>query len=276
MKGTIVSNSITCESLREPCLELFEQLKGGVTPERATRLTCNGVVQPHGTNRNVLLWRVWDPRLRKLGYDQRFACIRFHYDPTHWENREFVWCLQLYFNKRCAYRHSEAIQKLMLQRASASCPLGFERFADERRVQLAWYFNHAGSPEALVPLVLPKLVLLTEAVGPIFDEMVEISSRPASEAEHTLLAAIQKLSRGLASPNPKLGGGAIFNRGISPVLRAKVIAKSGNACGICRQPLSGEVHIDHIVPVARGGLTELGNLQATHADCNLSKGKGRA
>lgn len=48
-------------------------------------------------------------------------------------------------------------------------------------------------------------------------------------------------------------------------------------CGICGEYLEGELvgsyfHKDHIIPLTRGGLHSMSNLQATHASCNLSKG----
>ena len=49
----------------------------------------------------------------------------------------------------------------------------------------------------------------------------------------------------------------------------------GGLCGICGDSLpedEAEIHVDHIVPVSRGGGDGRENLQATHAFCNLSKG----
>lgn len=59
----------------------------------------------------------------------------------------------------------------------------------------------------------------------------------------------------------------------------ELIDAQGGACGICGGPLphppSGDtVHVDHIVPVSRGGTNDLNNLQSTHATCNLRKGAG--
>lgn len=60
---------------------------------------------------------------------------------------------------------------------------------------------------------------------------------------------------------------------VSPRLRAAVLERHGLICGICGDEITGGVlHIDHIHPVARGGATELDNLQPAHARCNLSKG----
>lgn len=60
-----------------------------------------------------------------------------------------------------------------------------------------------------------------------------------------------------------------------PYTRAEVWAKSGGICGICEQeilPRHGTWHIDHIVPLSRGGDDTLANVQASHAPCNLAKG----
>ncbi len=45
-------------------------------------------------------------------------------------------------------------------------------------------------------------------------------------------------------------------------------------CGICGEQIDSfdEMHVDHIIPLSRGGKDILANLQLTHAKCNLEKG----
>lgn len=43
-------------------------------------------------------------------------------------------------------------------------------------------------------------------------------------------------------------------------------------CYLCGKLLDGEVHLDHIIPLARGGAHSQDNLAPTHATCNLRKG----
>lgn len=44
-------------------------------------------------------------------------------------------------------------------------------------------------------------------------------------------------------------------------------------CALCAQAmLAGCYHVDHIVPLARGGSSRIENLQLLHARCNLRKG----
>lgn len=56
-------------------------------------------------------------------------------------------------------------------------------------------------------------------------------------------------------------------------LRDAVIERDGMVCGICGEEIpAGDLHIDHVVPIARGGSDALGNLQPAHSLCNLRKG----
>lgn len=44
-------------------------------------------------------------------------------------------------------------------------------------------------------------------------------------------------------------------------------------CGICTLPMDPtDFHVDHIVPLSRGGEHTYANVQPTHPLCNLSKG----
>ena len=60
--------------------------------------------------------------------------------------------------------------------------------------------------------------------------------------------------------------------GISAQLRMLVLQRDGMVCQLCNTDIVGALHIDHVRPVARGGVTTLGNLQVTHAACNIRKG----
>ncbi|MGE3549755.1 MAG: HNH endonuclease [Geobacter sp.] len=43
-------------------------------------------------------------------------------------------------------------------------------------------------------------------------------------------------------------------------------------CRACGKPLKNDYHIDHIIPLARGGQNTDNNCQLLHSKCNLSKG----
>lgn len=56
-------------------------------------------------------------------------------------------------------------------------------------------------------------------------------------------------------------------------VRSAVLERDGWICQLCAQPIErGRAHIDHILPVSRGGTDALDNLQAAHGTCNMRKG----
>ena len=61
---------------------------------------------------------------------------------------------------------------------------------------------------------------------------------------------------------------------MTPGLRFDVLKRDNYKCQICgRTQKDGvKLHIDHIIPIAKGGKTELNNLQTLCQDCNLGKG----
>lgn len=54
-------------------------------------------------------------------------------------------------------------------------------------------------------------------------------------------------------------------------LRKAVIARDGGICQACGRIVTGQAHIDHIIPKSRGGRDELPNLQLLHHECHSRK-----
>src|SRR5260370_18282476 len=64
---------------------------------------------------------------------------------------------------------------------------------------------------------------------------------------------------------------------LSNTVKEAVYAKlrsNGNVCALCAQPILADdkTHIDHILPVRKGGTDDPSNLQVVHDRCNLTKG----
>ena len=55
---------------------------------------------------------------------------------------------------------------------------------------------------------------------------------------------------------------------------ARLCKEQNGVCGICKKRIEPwePMHVDHIVPISRGGSRDRKNLQAAHALCNLRKG----
>lgn len=77
-----------------------------------------------------------------------------------------------------------------------------------------------------------------------------------------------KLSNDCANCRDKAKG----RQPIGPRLRFSVFSRDGFACCYCgRKAPSVVLHVDHVVPVSKGGLNVIENLVTACADCNLGK-----
>jgi hypothetical protein len=76
-----------------------------------------------------------------------------------------------------------------------------------------------------------------------------------------------------------------FNNGYSPYTLEQVLEEYGSICYLCEKPIDltasrkagvgnwqKGLHLDHAIPLSKGGMDCLDNVAPTHAICNLSKG----
>lgn len=60
---------------------------------------------------------------------------------------------------------------------------------------------------------------------------------------------------------------------VEKVFRSKLFERDQGVCGICGQPVDPErYHVDHIVPLIKGGKHSYANTQIAHPKCNTAKG----
>ena len=62
---------------------------------------------------------------------------------------------------------------------------------------------------------------------------------------------------------------------VIPYTREGIYERDGGKCQICGRaiPLT-EAHVDHIIPLAAGGVDSADNVRLTCADCNLARPRG--
>jgi 5-methylcytosine-specific restriction endonuclease McrA len=63
-----------------------------------------------------------------------------------------------------------------------------------------------------------------------------------------------------------------LNQFIEEVDPQTVYAMHGGMCGICEQFIVGDFHVDHVVPLSKGGMHGYINVQPAHPICNRRKG----
>jgi 5-methylcytosine-specific restriction endonuclease McrA len=52
----------------------------------------------------------------------------------------------------------------------------------------------------------------------------------------------------------------------------QMVRDQGGVCAYCELSLNGSYHVDHMIPLSRGGRNDWTNLAITCGNCNLSKG----
>ncbi len=63
-----------------------------------------------------------------------------------------------------------------------------------------------------------------------------------------------------------------LNAYVAPVSRRAIYERDGGKCGICHKAVLFErMHLDHIIPLSKGGTHEPRNVQVTHQLCNNRK-----
>ncbi len=64
-----------------------------------------------------------------------------------------------------------------------------------------------------------------------------------------------------------------YNREWREKIRPEVLGRDGYKCQSCGANLMGkkQAHVDHIVPLARGGTNDIDNLQTLCASCHSTK-----
>ena len=63
----------------------------------------------------------------------------------------------------------------------------------------------------------------------------------------------------------------IFGAFVEDIDRNVVYNLKAGMCGICKKYILGKFHVDHIIPLSRGGEHSYANVQAAHPLCNQKK-----
>ena len=120
-------------------------------------------------------------------------------------------------------------------------------------------------------LINPKcgLSVVIEWEQQDFRDLLSPSKRVYNETD------ILKLMNALLHPLDEQREEAKRQRSMmSPSLRMEVLKRDGYRCRICGRSANdgARLEVDHIIPISKGGKTELSNLQTLCWDCNRGKG----
>jgi len=259
------------ENLTPYALEVFAVLKKELPSEVSSRLTCSRSVRRHGSAATVYLFNIWDKNQADLFAKNHF-CYCLGYDPMHIYSPS-TWYLHLWMNTVRIYQHSSVIRNSLVDIVTKQCPPPFVPDVDERSVQAVYRSPFNGDlqkfQEHFLPLYVDLIGTLHPYLMPIIDSFTY--SLTPKEREEVILAR----KNFYCGPRRRLSPEEIraYSRSIPQSWRIQLLARSKYRCAHCDSEINlANVHIDHIKPFSKGGLTILVNLQALCAGCNLGKG----
>jgi 5-methylcytosine-specific restriction endonuclease McrA len=267
---------ITPETLIPVYRDLFENIQRKLPDQISEYLKCRRVVSRHGTCNSVLLWNIWDRRQRQATLPNLYFAYYINYDRDRFETVETDWMLKLHMNTVRIYQSKVDVRKFLIKEIPKVLPKGFRWVEHPRELRVEWPFVISDRLESLSEELLAPAVELINSTHPVINRLINMLE-PVEQAVRQEIIWGRNRIHAPATKGANVQNKAAYRHGIPPKLRIAVLNLYGHKCAICKTKLAStdEVHIDHIIPFSEGGLTQLGNLQPSHAKCNLKKGSGR-
>lgn len=238
------------------------------------RLKASNAVIRHGSDTRVLQYHIWDRDQPSIFHRHHFK-YEVQYDPagTKAGTATTNFCIHFYLNKIRLYHERDAmVARVRRELAQVRLP-GFKLKETERAFSFHHNFYAATSSE-LMAEVQKYLFPLLNSVHPMFYRIMDAFNVPMTKAERRSEISGRKKRAFVDRNSPNYGKNQEFRREVPRHLRTATIQRDTHTCQHCERKFAvSMLHADHVVPVARGGLTTLGNLQTLCGPCNLRKGK---
>jgi hypothetical protein len=265
----------TTENIAEVCQAALGRLIPDLPAEIGSRLVPNRKAKRHGSETRMFEFHVRDRMQPGLLEKNHFGYMVI-YDPVcryhTWFRDRGLPCqllVRFYANRHRIYdKKQEVISALWQEMLIAQRIIhGFVAHQNEQMIGLFRPFEANGLLDLeeqiyqafleLIPYWHPKYAAAIDAYG---------HTLTREEVEAIIAGRKRFQPSRPRSPVAKTE----YSRHIPLHFRQAVLRRDGNRCLKCGA--TGNLHIDHILPVAKGGLTKIENLQALCAVHNLSKG----
>jgi hypothetical protein len=176
-------------------------------------------------------------------------------------------------NKIRIYHEREEMVNRVRRELSRVRVAGFQLRETER--SFCFYHNiKAATNDDLLKKVTKYLYPLLNSVHPMFYRIMDAYNIPMTKAARRAVITGRKRLSPVDRNALGYGRNREFCREVPRHLRVAAFHRDGNTCQHCERKFPvARLHADHVLPVARGGLTTLGNLQTLCGPCNLKKGK---
>ena len=264
------------EELKPHCLAAVELMRASLPAELRDRLTSSRLVKNHGSYRTLFLFNVWDKHQNDILNRDHF-CYCLGYDPNRIWGKGGDWYFSVWLNTTRPALNREEIRSVLRTRIPAACPKPFVYRNHGRAIECIYCFDFNRPLEAFPQFIAPLYVSLITSLHPILIPIIDsFRTKISSEQRHAAILARPR-ERYTQRPISEFAPVREYTRSIPKSWRPRLLDEHNWKCAICRIDLRQQrVHIDHIVPFSRGGMTVYENLQPTCSRCNLGKGNRQA
>lgn len=270
------TREFTIEEVTHCSKNALTRLAEDLPHEIAVRLKIQRKAARHGTEMRMFLHHITDahqPSVLKKD-DFNYAVI---YDPKcryhQWRKAQGGPCnllVRFYCNRIKIYDKKEVVvQYLWDQMATAEKELyGFQRFENNQMIGLFRFFD-AECTQSLEENIYQGFLELIPYWHPIYANVMDHYGLPLTrEQVKEVIASRARFNPGIKSAYSSTE----YCRHVPTRIREDTFARDGHKCVFPGCDATTELHADHILPVSKGGLTTLDNLQTLCAQHNLSKG----
>lgn len=271
------TQSITPEQLTATGTAVFEGIIRSLPPRLGARLKPARKAWRHGTRNSVLIWSFWDRNQLSGVVDHRYFQYELVYDPGHFYSRGTDWYVELYINPNRIYHHGAEVASAILPPLRRRCPPRFQVMDEANWFGLIQRFNFPRPLAELAPHVTPLFVELVEQTHPIVQPFIDSFHEPLTPEERAAFILGRAPNRPKNTTAPANASTRELSRAIPPALRSAVLKAYQHRCASClrtAEDLGAALEIDHVRPVAEGGLTRPDNLQPLCTECHDAKGPG--
>ncbi len=276
-----MTTAFTKESL-EKAFRPISDLINGKLPDQsglmdeaiAGLLKASRAVSPHSKDTRVLQFHI-NARAQPTIFHPHHFKYAVQYDPFGTiggtATKNFV--IEFYLSKIRIYHEREAMVERVRRELSRLQLRGFEL----RETEKSFCYDHKFSAKteiALLREVNEYLFPLLNAVHPTFYRIMDAFNVTMTKEERRAVISGRERINPIDRSSLNYGKNMEYRREVSPALRKATFERDAYTCQHCVIVFPKEkLHADHVIPIARSGLTVLGNLQSLCGPCNLKKGK---
>ena len=247
---------------------------GLLDPAVAGLLKAGRAVYPHSKDTRVLQFHI-NARAQPTIFHPHHFKYAVQYDPfgTIGDTAAKNFVIEFYMSKIRIYHEREAMVSRVRRELARLRLSGFEFRETER----SFCYDHkfaASTESQLLGEVRAYLFPLINAVHPTFYRIMDAFNVTMTKDERRAVISGRERINPLDRSSPNYGKNMAYRREVSPALRKATFERDAHTCQHCEKVFpKQQLHADHVIPIARSGLTVLGNLQSLCGPCNLKKGK---